>query len=271
MIAGFTGVLAVLLFLSIYASELSASTWITTLLAVQAFVMLSDVPADGYSVELGKLESSEQRGQILATGQRIRFTFCILSGVIQTFLLNGPTTNQSGCPIAFDQCWSWGLTINQYYGLLFGIVFILSIPIVWLKEIDVSHLPRHTFSHFVGELWQTLKNLTTLYLLIFVIGVSSLTNFTLTTNVYMQYYVIALTNFEAGIDTITSYLALVVAIWIFQKYLIRRNWQVTQYASTLTVSALQLVWIAVYYNAGNTQNPWFTIFVDLDTVRINIM
>ncbi len=64
-----------------------------------------DVPADGYSVELGQLESKEQRGQILATGQRIRYTFCILSGVIQTFLLNGPTTSPNDCPIDFQDCW----------------------------------------------------------------------------------------------------------------------------------------------------------------------
>lgn len=29
-----------------------------------------------------------------------------------------------------------------------------------------------------------------------------------------------------------------------------------------------MVWIAVYYNAGGTQNAWFTIFIDLDQVRI---
>ena len=46
-------------------------------------------------------------------------SFCILSGVIQTFLLNGPSTSPSDCPIDFQDSWAWGLTINQYYGLLF--------------------------------------------------------------------------------------------------------------------------------------------------------
>jgi len=32
----------------------------------------------------------------------------------------------------------------------------------------------------------------------------------------MQYYVIGLTNFQAGIDTVTSYAALVLAVWLFQ-------------------------------------------------------
>lgn len=90
------------------AHTMNASTWLSMLLLMQGFLMFSDVPADGYryshihllthslahefthllpySVELGKLESDEQRGQILATGQRIRFTFSVLAGVIQTFL-----------------------------------------------------------------------------------------------------------------------------------------------------------------------------------------
>ena len=90
------------------AHTMNASTWLSMLLLMQGFLMFSDVPADGYryshtqllthslthefthllprSVELGKLESDEQRGQILATGQRIRFTFSVVAGVIQTFL-----------------------------------------------------------------------------------------------------------------------------------------------------------------------------------------
>ena len=67
------------------------------------------------------------------------------------------------------------------------------------------------------EIWLTLQNLTTLRLLVYVIGINSLTNFSANVNVYLQYYLIELTNFEAGIDTITSYGALVIAIYIFQK------------------------------------------------------
>ena len=48
--------------------------------------------------------------QVLATGQMIRFTFMILAGFIQAFMVNGPTTNPAGCPIAGDKCWAWGLT-----------------------------------------------------------------------------------------------------------------------------------------------------------------
>ena len=288
-------------------------------------------------MELGQRESPEQRGQILATGQRVRFSFCILAGLIQTVLLNGPTTNDSSCPQSVTQCWSWGLTINQYYALLFVIVLVLTIPILWLKELDpplskqeetggkgavryineeqimdtvelemkngVSSYPKDegkdssnpetfqavdtdppmkstlatadllsghstklSFSFFFNEVWLTLQNLTTLYLLIFVIGTQCFTNFTSNANIYLQYYVIKLTNMQAGIDTMTTFAALAIAIWVFQKYLIRRNWRYTQYGATSLAAVLGLVWIAAYYNAGGTQDPWFTIFIDMDTV-----
>lgn len=268
MIAGWTGVLLLLLILAIAADRMSTSLWLVSLMFVQVFVMLSDVPADGYSVELGQLEPFERRGQILATGQRIRFSFCVLAGIIQMFLLNGPTTNDSDCPVGFFQCWSWGLTINQYYGLLFAIIFVLTIPVFYLKEIDASHIPQHSLKDFFEGIWATLQNLTTLYLVIFVIGVQSMSNFTNNAAIYLQYYVIKLTNFQAGVDTVTTYGALVTAIFIFQRYLINRNWRYTQYGSTILAACLGLVWISAFYDKGGTMDGWFTIFIDLDTVCI---
>ena len=52
MVTGWVLVLFMLLILSITASSLNASTWLVLLLLVQAFVMLSDVPGDGYSGNL---------------------------------------------------------------------------------------------------------------------------------------------------------------------------------------------------------------------------
>ena len=352
--------------------------------------------------ELGHRESPEQRGQIFITGQRIEFSFCIFAGLIQTLLLNGPSTNDASCPQSLSQCWSWGLTIDQYYLLLFFITLGLTLPILWLRELDIhthkdeivdsdeekfddidsarvpppffginstpdehlqalasyslgdsvealeasrdsdsaveeldihahkdevidseeekveaidaSRVPppflginstpdehlqslasyslgdsvealeasrdsdkavdpmqkEHSstvhFSHFIHEIWLTLQNLTTFYLLIFAIGTHSLTNFSSNVNISLQYYVMKLSNLQAGISTMTTFLALVAAIWIFQTFLINRNWRITQYGSTFIAALLGLVWIAPYYNAGGTMNPWFTIFIDVDTV-----
>jgi hypothetical protein len=71
MFMGWSVVLVLLLILAIMADKMDTSTWLVTLLFSQCFLMLSDVPADGYCVELGQLESKEQRGQILATGNTI--------------------------------------------------------------------------------------------------------------------------------------------------------------------------------------------------------
>ena len=154
--------------------------------------MFSDVPSDGYSVELGKLEPNAQRGQILATGQRIRFIFAAISGLIQMFLLNGPTTNAPDSPDA----WSWGLTMQSYYGLLFAITLVLVLPIFYFKEVRKIHKitgevspppPAHSLTHFMEELWVVLQNQTTLSLLIYVIMFQSFGSIANQANVYVSH------------------------------------------------------------------------------------
>lgn len=68
MLFGLCGTLSVLMFLVVYVNSISVSTWLVAQMSIQALLMFSDVPADGYSVELGQLELPEERGQILATG-----------------------------------------------------------------------------------------------------------------------------------------------------------------------------------------------------------
>lgn len=264
IITGLLCTLLLLLLMACIADSLTASTWIGMNMLIQAFVMLSDVPADGYSVELGQLEAPESRGQILATGQMIRFSFSILAGVVQTFLLNGPSTNDANCVVGWNSCWSWGLTINQYYGLIFILVFLLFLPTLFLKELDSSHIPLTTTREFVHEVWDTLQNLTSLSLIIYVIGIMAFGQLGNNAATYVQYYLINLTNFQSGIDTITSYAALVFAIWIFKTYMIRYNWRFTTYLSCIVTSVLSLLWLPVFYNTAGLRNAWFTIFIDLD-------
>lgn len=195
MLFGWTVVLILLAILTFTAHALSVETWLEMMLLVQVFLMFSDVPADGYSVELGQLEPPETRGTILATGQRIRFSCCVLSGLLQTCLLNGPTTNAPGCNISAFECWSWGLTINHYYGLLFVLISLCYIPIWFLKEPEPTG-PYHTISSFIAELWDTMQSLTTLNLTVFVVGLGCFSNFYNHVNIFLQYYVIKLTNLE---------------------------------------------------------------------------
>jgi hypothetical protein len=277
----------------------SVNQWMMLLMLTQAFVMLSDVPADGYCVALGKMEPKSKRGQILATGQRVRFTFSMLAGFIQTFFLNSPSTSPPDCE---GGCWSFGLSMNGYYGLLFCLVLCLTWPIYHLKEITSfkrkgvgdgsdsvlggsgledgavataagsssgsssgpvdTHKP--TWAFFRHEVWEILQNQTTLYLLIYVIGFTSFSGISNQANVYLQYYVIKLSMFQAGIDTMTSYLALVAAIWLFQNYLLGVNWRVTQWGSAFVSILFGLMWIPAYHDSSGTMNAWYTIFIDLD-------
>jgi hypothetical protein len=45
--------------------------------------------------------------------------------------------------------------------------------------------------------------------------------------------VIQIPNLLAGIDTMSTYLMLVFAIWVFKRFLIQRDWRFTTYASCL--------------------------------------
>lgn len=270
MLFGWSGTLLMMFLLAVIPDKaVDTSTWLTMLLLSQFFMMFSDVPSDGYSVELGQMEPTKQRGQILATGQRIRFSMSAFSGLLQMLLLNGPTTNAPGAP----GVWEWGLSMNAYYGLMFAITFVLVVPIYFLEEAKKVNkftgevdppAKAHTLSHFISELWMVLKNQTTLYLLIYVIMFHSVGAITNQANVYLQFYVIELTGFQTGIDGLTSMLALVAAVWLFQTFLIKRNWRVTQLASSTFSILLGLLWIPAYYNDGGTLNAWYTIFIDLD-------
>ena len=263
MLAGWLLVLTFLLILTCLAHILDASSWLAILMLIQAFLMLSDVPADGYSVELGKLEPDESKGSILATGQMIRFISSVLAAAIQTFLLNGTSTNASDCTIDFNGCWAWGLNVNEYYGLLFAIVLVLTIPIFWLKELETD-VPLHTLEHFRLELWDTMQSRTTLSLLVYVVGISGLCNFVSKVNYYMQYYIIELTNFQAGLDGIITFAVLSFAIWLFRTYLINKSWRRTSYGSNIFAATLGLLWLPAYWGSGGTRNAYYTIFVDLD-------
>jgi hypothetical protein len=226
---------------------------------MQGFMNIAEIPADGYSIELGKIEIGKQRGQIIATGQIVKGVFSLLAGVIQTLFLNSPKTNPSNC----ESCWDWGLNVNGYYGLLFLIVIILVVPVLWLQELKCN-IPAYTFKSHLLNIWDTLQSLTRLNMVIYSIGIGAFTHMPLIVSVYMQHYIIGLTSFQAGIDAITTSAFGVLACWIFKEYLINKNWRVTEYCSTIICSLLGLLWLLPYFDVGGTRNPWFTIFINLD-------
>jgi hypothetical protein len=263
ILAGWAGVLILTLILAITAHVIGAVGWVLLALGQMFFLILADVPADGYSVQLGQLEHPMERGQILATGQRIRFICYMLSGFIQAFLLNGPHTNPSDCQVGLGKCFRWGLTVNQYYGLLFAILAILFVPMTMLKErFDNAKTIHRDLSANMSALWSTLQSRTTLFLIIFVSGNGVFGQMPNQASVYLQYYVIGLNNFQSGIDAVTTYLALVLGIYLFQRYLIRYNWQLTQYFSNIFTAVLAIQWLFAFNDVAGLRNGWFTIFIN---------
>jgi len=131
-----------------------------------------------------------------------------------------------------------------------------------MKEVDGRHIPIRTVQEFSIEIWNTLQELTSFYLIIYVLGgLFAIANPTIT---FIQYYIIKLTSFQSGVDAITSGTAGVLGLLIFTTYWINENWRYTAYLSSFVASVLGLLWLLVFYNLGGLLDPWFTIFIDLD-------
>ena len=83
-----------------------------------------------------------------------------------------------------------------------------------------QHCPPTTAYHrpleHWQELWETLQNPTTFYLLVFVSGNSAFAQLTPITYTYIQYTLVNLTNLMAGAQVIFTYLAVAGGIRIFQ-------------------------------------------------------
>jgi hypothetical protein len=264
MMLGWSLVLLITFIQAFASNSMNATTWLGLSIVVQFCLMIADVPADGYSVELGQIEKEDERGQVLATGQRIRFFVGIGAGLLQALLVNGRETNKADCKIAFDSCWAWGLTPNGYYGLTFCVIFLLCIPIYYLEEPSSKNSPLHSFKHHKELLWDTMTNPTTLYLLIFVIGNGAFSGMAPIVQTYTQFSLIGLTNFQSGIMTMLTNLATMSGIICFQKFFINWNWRYTQYISLGFSANLGLLWLLVYYDVGGVMTPWFTVFLQLN-------
>jgi MFS family permease len=159
---GWAGAVGCTVVLAIIGDTCTVETWLGLSIATQAFMMLADVPADGYSVELGQLEAENERGVILSTGQFVFFLDTMCAGVIQATMVNGVSTNASDCEISALKCWSWGLTVGQYYRVLAVIFAVLALPIFFMREVSSDHIPLHSFAQHGHALLETLQNPTTL-------------------------------------------------------------------------------------------------------------
>lgn len=242
---------------SIQNTDSGVYIWIGLSFLVQGFLILADVPADGMCVEIGKYEAISERGVVLITGQLTRFAFAIAAGVLQALFMNGPSTNSPTCPINLSNCWSWGMTVSGFYGISTVLIFFLLIPIIAMKEINPNVIPHHDFMSHVALFWTTLKNRTTLYLLIYTCFGFTFGAMSSIASVIFMYDVIKVTNLQIGVLTLLSYLALFGGIIVFRYYLMNKNWRITQYSSFLIGAGLGLLLIPSYYDIHNLANAWF--------------
>jgi hypothetical protein len=139
-------------------------------------------------------------------------------------MVNGVSTNASDCEISALRCWSWGLTVGQYYRVLAVIFAVLALPIFFMREVSSDHIPLHSFAQHGHALWETLQNPTTLYLLVFVSANGALSQLTHITYNYVQYTLVHLTNLQDGVQVVVTYLAVAVGVKIFQIFFLNRNW-----------------------------------------------
>ena len=268
MKCGWAGVVGCTLILALIGDTCNAQTWLGLSIATQACLMLADVPADGYAVELGQLEAENERGVILSTGQFIRFLATMFAGIIQATMVNGESTNAPGCEISAMKCWSWGLTVSQYYAFLLVIFVVLALPIFFIREVSSDHIPIHSFAEHGRALWETLKNPTTLFLLIFVSTNAAFTRIAPITYAYVQYTVVHLTNLQSGMQVVMIFLAVAIGIQIFQKRFLNRNWRTTLYISLGLGQAFGLIWIMVYWNVAGFLNSWYTVLINISQALI---
>lgn len=67
-------------------------------------------------------------------------------------------------------------------------------------------------------------------------------------------------------DNITTALVLTWAVWLFQKYLLNKNWRHTQYVASGAMALLGLMWLIPIFDLGGLRNAWFTIFINTNQV-----
>ena len=67
-----------------------------------------------------------------------------------------PPTHSQGCPIKWNSCWAWGLTIAQYYYLLFVLVLLCVLPLLYFQEVE-DKSPHRTAKQFALDLFDTCR------------------------------------------------------------------------------------------------------------------
>ena len=84
---------------------------------------------------------------------------------------------------------------------------------------------------------------------------------------YIQYTLVQLSNLQAGVQVIFTYLAVAAGVKIFQVVFLNTNWRTTLYLSCGAMQVMGIAWILVYHDVAGLLDPWFTIFITVNQVK----
>lgn len=184
---------------------------------------------------------------------------CMAGGLVQSLLLNGPTTNPEG------KGFGWGLSVSHMYWLLAVVVVVFLSPTLFFFE-ERSEMAHEvpTMGKQLSAVWDVMHNACLFSIMIWSMGsnvFAGATNRAGSTTIEGK--VVQLSQLEVGLDNVTTYLTLCIGIYLFKRYLINYNWRWTQLWTTTLLALLNLMWLVpILCRSGMCRSPWFCISID---------
>ena len=255
IVFGWSMAMVLMFFMAIFVDRLNFYQYVFAAATIDCFMIIADVSADGYVVQLSKeLEHPERRGSILTNGQILRFSMGMVVGGFQSFLLNGPDTNPPG------KGFKWGLSVSEMYWLMLGLAAPMIPALYYFKEHRaLTDDNRHTLGDRFRMLWDVLHNVVVIMVMIFSLGFVVLAGSSNKVQGIIKGKILKLSMLQNGISSASNFLALSVGMFIFKKYLLNRNWRITAVSATFVQAALNLLWLVPILTSW--RNSWFSIFI----------
>ena len=82
----------------------------------------------------------------------------------------------------------------------------------------------------------------------------------------MQYYVLNLTTFQSGIDSVLTSAGSMLSLTVYNRFLIAYNWRSVQVAVNVTAALFNFLWIPCYYNVMHLQSGWYALYLNMQEV-----
>lgn len=265
---GWGAALACLFGITLIIDDLVASNnfgaYNALLLCMCFFYMFAEVSVDGLAIELSQYEDAQNRGQLLAFGQMVRFGTTGLALVFCTFALNGQALmphfpyNDIGDPQLFD----FGLDIRQLHELVLGMAAALYCVMVCCLRDPPSLEYTFRWKEVVAAVWETLQSKAMLCLLVFNIGFVSIAGLGNPAAVALASIVLP-SPLLLNLSAILSKIMFCVGIFAFRRFFMRSNWKFTCVWTHLLLLLEGLFYLAIIYNVqGVGQTGYFYCFGD---------